>query len=99
MELVNPNGRSHRTALVVNGAAYDEGGDYAERVNRLVESLNGPQIKTDIFKTVGDKVVRCQNSAPLTPVVEDASASNEASAHAVLSAEGYTQILASAPSA
>lgn len=41
--------KEHRTALVIDQAKYDSIGSYQERINRLLESLNGHNIKTDIY--------------------------------------------------
>lgn len=97
MELINPAGRSHRTALVVDGEAFDNNSTYNERVKRLVQSVNGPNIKVDIYVVRGDKLVRTSDedvAATVAPVTQSVDASDPI---ALLREAGYDQILPSVP--
>jgi len=40
--------RKHRTVLFVDGDSFDKGNPYAERTQRLAQSVNGANIKVDI---------------------------------------------------
>lgn len=82
--------KNHRTCLIID-ASSGFTGEYKERVERLLQSLNGPNIKTDIYHTTdGVNLVEGQPSAV-------AAAPVTASAEAAAKALGYAQVLVSKP--
>lgn len=95
-----PNDRSHRTALFIDADALVDG-TYKERVARLLQSLNGANIKTDIFsvsggapvnggvKRIGSLAEVAPNGATVKPT--DAELSQWAKD------QGYVQVLTSKP--
>lgn len=48
-----PTHREHRTALVIDIRS-GVTSDFKERYNRLLQSVNGPNIKTDVFTLRGN---------------------------------------------
>jgi hypothetical protein len=103
MKLINPNGRSHRSAVIIDGDAYDadtSSSGYRERTKRLLESLNGTQgnslgqgfsMKADIFVVRGGTVTRCPNGTVEVPVVKETP--DRVEAERLVAAEGYTQVI------
>lgn len=96
--VTDTKGRSHRTALFIDADALVDS-VYAERVARLLQSLNGQNIKTDLFKVAagnGAGVVRISS-------LDDAGHNGEVvkPSDAELSAwaedQGYVQVLFSKP--
>ena len=66
-----PTTRSHRTALVIdvrNGV----NSQFRERYNRLLQSVNGPNIKVDVFTLRGNSLATGPALVPGKP--EDTSA-------------------------
>jgi hypothetical protein len=57
MQIVGLTEKNHRTALVIDDERYFGDSTYKERINRLLASVNGANIKTDIFTRKGDKLV------------------------------------------
>lgn len=98
---MNPINKFHRTALVID-ARKGFTGEFAERVGRLLQSLNGGNIKVDIY-TLGP-VPAVQTTTGFT-----AGPPNTVTAHTSVSAPsiddvkgqlrsaGYAQILTSEP--
>jgi len=93
-----PTHREHRTALVIdvrNGVT----GDYANRYGRLLESLNGDNIKVDIFTLranavqSGPALVAGSPNETVAPDVQE----QEIDLHAWAADLGYTQLLVSIP--
>lgn len=86
--------RSHRTALFIDGDALDNG-TYRERVERLLQSLNGPNIKTDLFTVAAGNgnggVVRISSLADVS-VNGHAKATDEELV-SWAEAAGYDQVL------
>lgn len=85
---------AHRTALVID--ASNPAGGFQERVNRLLESLNGPNIKVDVY-TYGQKTSSAVT--PGAPSWESSSVESSDFAAAVqeVASKGYVQILTSQP--
>ena len=52
---VQPFKKTHRTALVID-ARKGFAGSFKERAERLLQSVNGSNIKVDVFHIVGDTV-------------------------------------------
>lgn len=93
--------RNHRTALFIDADAVAEGGDYAERVGRLLQSLNGENIKTDLFAVksngaVAGGVQRISSLYDITSTPLNGSPS-DAELAAWAASEGYVQVLFSKP--
>ena len=91
----NAGGRSHRTALFIDADALVDP-TYSERVNRLLQSLNGPNIKTDLFSVASGNgasgVVRISSLADVAPNGPVAKAT-DAELHEWASVQGYDQVL------
>jgi len=92
LKLTDPKGRSHQTAIVVDGERFDKGGKYAERTKRLAQSLNGNNIKADFFVRRGDDLVRVDEKS-LVALAEPASADTGETAVDLLVSKGYTIVL------
>ncbi len=92
--------RSHRTALFIDGDALD--GEYKERVQRLLQSLNGPNIKTDLFTVSAGNgnggVVRIK-SLDVSASAAPSSKASDAELTAWAKDQGYVQVLFSKPAA
>lgn len=88
--------RDHRTALFVDTT--DASASFQERANRLIESLNGNQIKTDIFVVTngGVTVERVANGSKIANVPASGSFS-VVGAREYAREQGYTQVLVSLP--
>lgn len=92
--------RSHRTALVVDVSDYTSAkSDYPERVRRLLQSVNGPNIKADIFALNDGVLTRVSSAQEILDIAkakmttyDDASSVREWA-----SDQGYTQVLLNAP--
>lgn len=110
MQLINPsNERTHRTAVVIDGDAYDadqSSHGYKERTKRLLESLNGNEgnalgqgfsMKADIYVVRGGTVTRCPKTTVEIPAVSVDS--DIAEAERLVAALGYTQVVRSTPAA
>lgn len=83
-------GRHHRTALFVDAAQRASNKEYRERSDRLIQSVNGSNIKVDVFEVDGN-VVRPLGTTP------QATPSSEADVQAWAKSQGYTQVLVSTP--
>lgn len=97
---VNDNvGKTHRTALLIDAA--DSTSTYQERARRLLESLNGSNIKVDVFTTAtggGTNINRLEDPKQLDVSNAD-DFFNPSEFHEWASARGYDQILVSLPRA
>lgn len=80
--------KNHRTALVVDASNGFEG-EFAERVGRLLQSVNGPNVKVDIYTFDGSKLVEGPPSA--------AKAAASGSIDDLIAPLGYAQVLISKP--
>ena len=81
--------KQHRTALVIDVTkGFD--GDFKERVNRLLQSVNGQNIKVDIFHFDGSNV---KPGAPPTP----AGTTSTVDIDAWAASQGYDQLVISKP--
>jgi hypothetical protein len=96
MTIIDNVGKSHRTALVIDGDSLSNA-TYAERAGRLLESLNGTNIKTDVFVASSGALVRLAD--PKSLVVPPVASFDAAEAVAEVSALGYDQVLVSQPGA
>lgn len=92
--------RNHRTALFIDADSLGNGSEYDERVRRLLQSLNGDNIKTDLFTVASGNgnggVVRIKTldvSASAAP----ASKASDAELTAWAADQGYVQVLFSKP--
>lgn len=92
LQLTDPKGRSHQTAVVVDGERFDKGGKYAERVKRLAQSLNGNNIKADIFVRRGNDLVRVDEKT-LVPFAQPKAQDTGETAVDLLVGKGYTLVL------
>ena len=90
--LLNSN-RSHRTALFVDGNKLSAH-EYAERAGRLIESLNGGQIKVDLFVVRDGQATRISSRADLAAPQPSSAFPHDALVAAARDA-GYTQVLTS----
>lgn len=87
--------KNHRTALLID-ASKGFANPFAERVNRLLQSVNGPNIKVDVYHLgVGGNVTLQEGAPTSTPAY--GSATTVEAAEAQLRAQGYDQILVSKP--
>jgi len=90
--------REHRTALFIDADALS--GDYQERVERLLQSLNGPNIKVDLFSVSAPAstggVVKIKSLADVTSSVAGGKATDAELSQAAKEA-GYTQVLFTHP--
>lgn len=92
LQLTDPKGRSHQTAVVVDGERFDKGGKYAERVKRLAQSLNGNAIKADFYVRRGNDLVRVDEKT-LVPFAQPQSQDTGETAVDLLVGKGYTLVL------
>lgn len=92
LKLNDPQGKSHQTALVVDGEEFAKGGRFNERIRRLLQSLNGQNIKVDVFAKFGDEIIRC-NEKTLEPLATPATSEVGESAIELLTARGYAVVL------
>ena len=82
---------AHRTALLIDASkGFD--GEYQERVQRLLQSVNGSNIKVDVFHTVDGKTL-----VPGAPTGTSAVTTDDVPAKAALKAKGYVQVLTAEP--
>lgn len=88
MNVQNYEGRQHRTVAVIDFTAAN--GDFAERANRLTQSLNGDNIKADIVSIHGGAIV-----AGFHPTYEGESDGNDDAIVAWAREQGYKQVLIS----
>lgn len=94
--------KNHRTALVIDFAV-DPTAEYQERVNRLLESLNGPNIKVDIYTWYNGSFSYSSNPKGLVdgpPEPSGFSSSLPQSFEEVVASvasKGYVQVLTSRP--
>jgi hypothetical protein len=84
--------KSHRTALVI------EEGTHAERTRRLLESLNGANIKVDVYRpavTTSSVIKRVDNAGNGSADSFDGGSPefDVESIHKELKAAGYAQVL------
>lgn len=89
-----PTSRDHRTALVIdvrNGASPQ----FKERYNRLLQSVNGPNIKVDVFTLRGNATGDGPGLVPGTPdqYVAPNQPSQEIDLDAWASELGYDQLI------
>ena len=86
--------RSHRTALFIDGDSLGNE-TYRERVERLLQSLNGPNIKTDLFSVAsGNGVSGVVRISSLSDVASGPSAKvTDAELLEWASGQGYDQVL------
>lgn len=93
-------GRSHRTALVIDYSDPSEPPDYRERVGRLLESLNGVNIKVDVYSYYGPAESKPTGLVAGPPKglssYSPPSASFEQEVHNV-AVQGYSQVLVNRP--
>lgn len=92
LKLTDPKGRSHQTAVVIDGERLDKGGKYAERVKRLAASVNGNAIKVDFYVRRGDDLVRVDEKS-LVPFAQPEPTATADNAVDLLVAQGYTMVL------
>jgi len=83
--------RKHRTALFIDGPSYDAGGAYQERTERLLQSVNGSNIKVDVFRVSGSSITPWGASASVDDGVGDKAEALKAWASDL----GYDQALVS----
>lgn len=100
INVTDNKGRSHRTALFVD--ARDLDGEFEERTNRLLQSLNGNNIKVDVFAVRGGSpasgVVRVSGSpGSLSDSVAGPSSFSGSDLSAWAGERGYVQVLLSVP--
>lgn len=91
MHVIGNPVREHRTALVVD-VSKPAKSDFTERVNRLRQSLNGPNIKVDVYTFDG---VTLRQGWP-----DEASGGTPPSAadfESFAAGLGYTQLLVDSP--
>lgn len=86
----NFSGRKHRTALFVDAAKRAANSEYRERSDRLIQSVNGSNIKVDVFEVDGS-VVRPLGTTP------SSTPTSEPDLQAWATSQGYTQVLVSQP--
>jgi hypothetical protein len=92
LNVQNFSKRNHRTALFVDAAKRANDKEYRERSDRLIQSLNGDNIKTDIFEVDGLTVRPLGSTAK-----ESNSAATEDDLRSWAAKTGYTQVLVSMP--
>lgn len=85
--------KNHRTALFINVAA-DSSSDFRERSARLVESVNGSNIKVDVYSV--DPFGNITNGLVFPSAQPEAVAVDVQS---LATAAGYTQVLTSSQGA
>lgn len=84
--------KTHRTALVIDvSKAAQAAPDFKERVDRLLQSVNGSNIKCDVYNFDG---VTLRPGVPAEGVTSDGA---ETSLEAWANEAGYTQLLISRP--
>lgn len=95
--------KQHRTALVIDFSDTPTG-SYNERVNRLLESLNGPNIKVDIYTWYNGATSFVSKPSGLVagPPTGEASSYSTAvkpfeTVVAEVASKGYVQVLTSRP--
>lgn len=87
--------KNHRTALLID-ASKGFANPFKERVERLLQSVNGTNIKVDVYHLgVGGNVTLQEGAPSATPAF--ASATTVEAAEAQLRSQGYDQILVSKP--
>lgn len=87
-----PTTRNHRTALVIdvrNGVT----AEFTERYNRLLQSVNGPNIKVDVFTLSGNSIGASGGLVPGAPGASASSAGAEIDLQAWAKSLGYAQLL------
>lgn len=85
---------THRTALVIDASTPSS--SFKERVNRLLESLNGSNIKVDVY-SYAPKTASAVVSGPPSWETSEVESSDFASAVQEVASKGYVQILTSQP--
>lgn len=93
MKVIDPAGRDHRTAVVVDLTSGNPGDRY-ERVNRLFQSVNGANIKADLFAFDGHTLRRVTNADEVFYATEHA-AEMSPSLDDWATEAGYTQLVVS----
>lgn len=90
--------RSHRTALFVDTRAVSD--EFEQRSNRLLQSLNGDNIKVDVFSVTGTNgggVVRVSGQPGSLAVASDPTDLDASELSAWARDQGYVQVLFSVP--
>lgn len=89
--------KNHRTALLID-ASKGFTNPFAERVNRLLQSVNGSNIKVDVYHLGAASSVALNDGPPAAAASTSvASATTLEQAEATLRSQGYDQILVSKP--
>lgn len=93
MQVKNFN-KDHRTALVIDVNEFDDS-DYRDRVKRLLQSVNGPNIKTDIFALRNDVLTQVSDFEGIKDVVGSTTVTSDPtdSVRQWASEAGYTQVI------
>lgn len=86
----NFNARKHRTALFVDAQKRAKDAGYKERSDRLIQSLNGDNIKVDIFEVDG-LTIRPFGTTPK----ESTNTPTDADLRSWAAKTGYEQVLVS----
>lgn len=87
----NFKSRQHRTALFVDAIRRAKDQEYKERSDRLIQSVNGNNIKVDVFE-VEDMTIRPFGSSSAEATTSDA---NDEDLRAWAASNGYTQVIVS----
>lgn len=98
----NPSGRDHRTALFIDVGeeARSTDGFLSDRVRRLLESVNGSNIKVDVYKVASSGEAGVVRVASIDEILDTAVDVGEFPASELSSwaaERGYTQVLISLP--
>lgn len=91
--------KSHRTVLFVDGPALKNNASYMERVKRLDQSLNGANIKVDIFTVFPEKTTSAGivSGIATSPAADDTNYFNNDRLRELGQERGYVQTLISNP--
>ena len=92
--------RQHRTALLIDADSLS--GAYSERVERLLQSLNGPNIKVDVYAVKPGAAVPTGGVVKIKSLSEigvggAVSTVTDADLQAAAKAAGYVQVLFTKP--
>lgn len=88
MQVIGNPVRSHRTALVIDVSKSGSKGDFQERYNRLLQSVNGANIKVDVYTFDG---VTLRPGAP--DAADGVEADSTSSLEEFAAKLGYSQLL------
>jgi len=91
LQIVGLTEREHRTALVIDGDRFANDETYQERITRLLQSVNGVNIKTDVFTRKGNTLV-----AGTPHPDEETYVSNGAGVEDTLKSFGYDLVITTA---